>query len=158
MTASISSQSISLFKNTTAQPGWVKLTTYDQYMLRVVDSTVTDTVGSPFSTVFTTSPVTGSVTISGEVSNVTLTTAQIPSHTHSMSGAYVSNTLTRVSTTTPTNVLMLEATTTSANSFTGLVGGGLAHTHSLSNISVNFTGTSLDFSIKYVDVIVAQRN
>jgi microcystin-dependent protein len=128
-------------------------------MLRVVDSTVTDTVGSPFSTVFTTSPVTGSVTISGEVSNVTLTSAQIPSHTHSMSGSYVSNTATRVSTTTPTNNLVLDiGTTTSPLNSTGQVGGGLAHTHSLSNISVNFTGTSLNFSIKYVDVIVAQRN
>lgn len=159
MAASISTNSISLFRNAAAQPGWTKLTTFNEYMLRVVNGTASSVAASPFSTVFANSTISGSVTLSGTVGNVTLQADQIIKHTHPVNGRYLSPTPTRVSTATPTNVIAISQTTTSASTYNSpATGGGGAHTHSLANVSVGFTGGSIDFSVKYVDVIVAQRN
>jgi hypothetical protein len=93
-----------LFQQTTAPTGWTKITTTNDAGLRIVSGSVTTggTVG--FTTAFASQAVSGSVAAtasttaggtnsSGAVSSTTLTTAQIPAHTHyyATSTGYVSN-------------------------------------------------------------------
>jgi hypothetical protein len=66
-----------LFVQTTAPTGWTKVTTYNDAALRVVSGAVSAGGATGFATVFS---------ASGVASNsISLTTAQMPSHNHSLS-------------------------------------------------------------------------
>jgi len=118
-----------LFQQTSAPTGWTKETNaaFDDSILRIVTGTVGNGGSQAFST-WNALDVTGAHT---------LTTAQIPSHTHtyitrstvagSLSGTGGGNS----GTSTPN---------------TGATGGGGSHTHPLNN------------NIKYRDIIVAQKD
>ena len=71
---------VMVFQQTTAPVGWTKLTTNDNNMLRVVSGAVTTAGTTVFTTVFTNQ--TPAVSIPASADAVTLTTAQIPAHTH----------------------------------------------------------------------------
>jgi hypothetical protein len=116
-----------LFQQTSAPTGWTKSTTHDNKALRVVSGSA----GSGGSSAFTD-------VLNGSVGATTLTTSQIPSHTHNLqrfsstlTGATISG---ATATTNPVNITPPTQPT----------GGGGSHTHSM--------------DVAYVDVIIATKN
>jgi len=129
------SGTLMLFQQTAAPTGWTKQTTHNNKALRVV----TGTASSGGSVAFTTAFV--SQAVSGTVGNTTLTTAQMPSHNHSIglnfndspggSGPFTNN--------------------QGDTAFSGSTGGGGSHNHS-------FTGTAINLAVQYVDLIIASKD
>jgi hypothetical protein len=129
-----------MFVQTSAPTGWTKSTTHDNKALRVVSGTASSGGSVAFTTAF------ASQAVAGTVGSTTLTEAQLPSHTHSVSwgqasGAGVGNGVyyaggTQVNTWTVTS---------------GATGSGSGHTHS-------FTGTAINLAVSYVDVIIATKD
>lgn len=152
---------VMLFAQTAAPTGWTKSTTHDNKALRVVSGTASSGGTVAFTTAFASSrsvtvsstTADGSVSLSGSVGSTTLSTSQIPSHSHQIFN-YAG--------------VILQAGAQSVNQVTGvtlsgLEGGGGSHTHSFSG-SGAFTGTphthtsSVDLAVQYVDVILATKN
>jgi len=144
-----------LFQQTTAPTGWTKSTTHNDKALRVVSGSASSGGSVAFTTAFASQAVAGTVGTSGAT---TLSTAQIPSHSHTapsvvLWGAAVTG--------TPN---LFCGTTTAANSGTptstyygpntGAAGGGDSHTHS----GGTFTGTAINLAVQYVDVIIATKD
>jgi hypothetical protein len=175
---SFPSGTVMLFVQTAAPTGWTKSTTHNNKALRIVSGTVGTGGTSAFTTAFasrtpsgtvsgsvstttstTTTPSGGSVTIGA----TTLTTAEIPSHDHSLttSGAYFN-----------TQSGSGAGPTGSYGGSTGSSGGGGSHTHtgsisglslsssssSSSTLSASFSGAALDFAVQYVDAIIATKD
>jgi hypothetical protein len=154
-TAVIPSSTAMLFVQTTAPTGWTKSTTHNNKALRVVSGSASSGGSVAFTTAFASQAVAGTVGTSGAT---TLSTAQIPSHTHTapavvLWGAAV--------TATPN---LFCGTTTAANSGTptstyygpntGAAGGGGSHDHT----GGTFTGTAINLAVQYVDVIIATKD
>lgn len=124
-----------IFQQTSAPTGWTKDTTaaIDNGSLRTVTGTVGTGGTVDFTTAFT------SQTPSGTNGATTLTSAQIPAHTHpnviNLAGAF-----------TLTGSGSAGAGDTGSNT-----GGGGSHTHT-------FTGNAINLAVKYYDVIIAQAN
>lgn len=154
---------VSVFFQASAPTGWTKVTTHNDKTLRVVSGTgggfgfggVSGAGGLPFTTVFpsSTSPVSVSfsaaVPVSGTVGDTTLTTSQIPNHTHnSLTGGNAA------ASGGGSNFLV-----SGSNNTGGVVspgGIGAAHNHPFSG-NINFTATgsgTIDLRIQYIDVIL----
>ena len=132
-----------MFVQTAAPTGWTKDTTHDNQALRVVSGTASTGGSVAFTTAF------ASKSVAGTVGNTTLTTAQIPSHTHN----------------TPTLFRGAEGAPAGATYFTPArnsldptvvwtttsAGSSDSHNHS-------FTGTAIDMAVQYVDVIIATKD
>jgi hypothetical protein len=129
-----------MFVQTSAPTGWTKSTTHDNKALRVVSGTA----GSGGSVAFTTAFA--SQAVAGTVGNTTLTTAQIPSHTHisstSSTGSFAGGAGTAYGATNYPGAL---------NGTTSSTGGDGSHTHT-------FTGTAINLAVSYVDVIIATKD
>ena len=146
---SFASGTLMLFQQTSAPTGWTKQTTHNDKALRVVSGTVGSGGSSAFTTAFGTPTVTG--TIAGSTGAHTLTTAQMPSHNHSISGYYSQN----------------EAggpyryrdqyfyDNNSYTYYTNSTGGGGSHSHSL---SATFSGGAAAINVEYVDLIIASKD
>jgi hypothetical protein len=79
----IAGGSLMLFQQTTAPTNWTKGTTHNNKALRVVTGTATPGGSTAFTSVFASRTPAGSVSVSGgTVGNHTLSTPQIPNHTH----------------------------------------------------------------------------
>lgn len=115
-----------LFRQTTAPTGWTKSTTHNDKALRVVSGTVGSGGVSAFSAV-----------LNGSVGATTLTTTQIPSHSHNYSRG---GTNTEVNGTGSASGYYQGLTTVA----TTATGGGGSHTHSM--------------NVAYVDVIIAVKD
>lgn len=162
--ADIPSNSITVFRQSVAQTGWTKLTTINDYTLRVVSGTVGTGGSKSFSSTFTTITPSGTVSGTGSATGVSLDSSQIPSHNH----PYTRTTnpampTTATAKTIGSSVLMTKGPkgpTTYFDYDMGYAGGSDTHSHplSISIASPGFTGSSIDFGVKYVDVILAQRN
>lgn len=164
--ADIPSSSITVFRQSVAQTGWTKLTSVNDYTLRVVSGTVGTGGSNPFSTTFSTITPSGTVTGSGTANGVALDQTQLPSHTHAhtstTSAAYPTTITTK---TAGSAVLLNKGPKPPSSGFRlpldmGNAGGTDTHAHPLS-VSVSspgFTGTGMNFNVKYVDIILAQRN
>lgn len=126
--AGFSSGTLMLFQQTSAPTGWTKQTTHNNKALRVVSGAA----GSGGSVAFTTAFAAGST------GATTLTTTQIPSHTHTVP--------TGNSTATPRTISYIDGNDTGLTYNTGSTGGGGSHTHSL----------ALD--VQYVDLIIASKD
>jgi len=125
--------------------------------LRVVSGTGGGSGGSiDFSTVFTTKTPSGSITVTNN--SFTLSNNEIPSHTHEFGaddqiqnqGSYTSLgnfPYDAVSNSNGGGVRLRTRTDT--------VFGGGAHTH---NNTANFSGSSIDFSVKYIDIILCSKD
>jgi hypothetical protein len=88
--ASIPSGTKMLFAQTAAPTGWTKDATHNNKALRVVSGTAGSGGSVAFTTAFASQAVSGSIgntTATGTVGGTTLTSAQIPSHTHTFSGS-----------------------------------------------------------------------
>ena len=150
-----------LFQQTTAPTGWTKDTSHDNKALRVVSGSVSSGGSVAFTTAFASQAVSGSnssTTATGTVGSTTLTTTQIPSHTHQASvyqsktgwqgnspGTFLSNQV---------NFSNIGAATTES------AGGGGSHNHTFAGDahSHTFTGTAINLAVQYVDVIIAVKN
>lgn len=126
-TASIPSGAKTNFFQAAAPTGWTQCTTYNDYSMRVVSGTGGGTGGSVnFTTAFS----------SSNTGATTLTTCQIPSHTHTYNQVF--NTAQTLAGGGPD--------TNKVSSTSGATGGGASHTHSLS------------LAVKYIDNIIATKN
>jgi hypothetical protein len=143
-----------LFQQTAAPTGWTKDTTHNNKALRVVSGTAGSGGSVAFTTAFASQAVSGSIgstTAGGTVANHTLSTARIPSHSHTTTGF---RTLSGPVSFGGTGATM------GASSGTGNTGGGEAHSHGFSGASHthSFTGSAIDLEVQYVDLIIATKD
>jgi hypothetical protein len=143
-----------LFNQTAAPTGWTKSTTHDNKALRVVTGTVGSGGSVGFTTALATPSVSGttsiSVSISGTTGATTLSTSQIPSHSHGVFNQ-----------TETGPVRAFSTNTTSPQGSTAAEGGGGSHTHSFSGSgsgSGSLTSGVATINVQYVDVIIATKN
>jgi len=146
-----------LFQQTAAPTGWTKDTTaaIDNGALRTVTGTVGTGGTAAFTTAFTSRTPTGSVAaVTGTVGATTLTTAQIPSHTHTQrtTGGW------ETGATSGVNQRLMDRAANANGGETAAAGGGGSHTHGFTGSTPAFTGTVMDFAVKYYDVIIASKN
>jgi microcystin-dependent protein len=178
-----------IFNQTSSPTGWTKDTaSNDDSALRVTTGTVGTGGSSGFATAMATPAVSGSVgltgdltsgnlavSISGSISNTTLTTSQIPSHRH---GGYEHNDNTPNGGSYPpnsfANINNSNADNQSITLRTGIhleaIGGGLGHNHAhtlagsmtgtpgVGNLAGSLSSATASINVKYVDVIVATKD
>lgn len=130
-----------LFVQSSAPTGWTKSTTHHDKALRVVSGTASFGGTRGFTATFTTR------TPSGSIGGTALTVEQMPSHTHEATYVLGDN----------NNDYGAPPAASSGGSHgthtivMGAVGGGQAHTHSLSL-------SDMDFAVQYVDVIICTKD
>lgn len=148
-TAGFAAGTKSLFAQAAAPTGWTQCTTHNNKSLRLVNTAAGGSGGSvAFTTAFASQAVAGTVS-GGAVAATTLTTCQIPSHTHSLASP-----INRLGNEQgSTNGTGLTFTTLTA---TGSAGGGGSHTHGFTNPS--FSGTAINLAVQYVDIMIATKN
>jgi hypothetical protein len=151
--AGFPSGTVMLFAQTSAPTGWTKDTTnFNNSGLRVVTGTASTGGSVDFTTAFASQTPSGSVSINTSglsAGATTLSTSQIPSHTHSviMGGDNGTQTYPR------------EDGSNQRTSVTGATGGGGSHSHSMSGSATgSFTGNAINLAVKYVDVIRATKD
>lgn len=144
--ASIPSGSVVLFYQSGAPTGWTQVTTLNDYDMRVVSGTGGTTGGiTAYSTVFTNQ--TPTITTSGlSAGATTLSTAQIPSHAHSIylgsCGPYP-------------NFQSSGGINTCAGLGTNSTGGGGSHTHTISGSA---TSSAITLNVRYANIILCSKN
>jgi len=152
-----------LFQQSAAPTGWTKQTTHNDKSLRLV----TGSVGTGGSVAFSTAMATPTsnlavaagnlaVSMSGNISDTTLSVNQIPSHSHSID--------LRAAQTTGSNVggKVNVGDPNPANTNTGNTGGGGSHNHG-HNLSGSMSGApalsgSVAINVQYVDFIIANKD
>lgn len=142
--AVIPSGTAMLFVQTAAPTGWTKSTTHNDKALRIVSGAASSGGTSAFSTVFTNQ--TPTITTSGlSVGATTLTTAQMPAHTHTATqqGSFFYS--------GSCGPIRYET----SNTVSGSTGGGGSHTHSLSGSA---TSSAVTLNVQYVDAIIATKD
>jgi hypothetical protein len=132
------SGTVLLFYQAAAPTGWTQVTTQNDKALRVVSGTGGGTGGS---VAFTTAFVSQSV--AGTVGNTTLSTAQMPSHTHTIINVSSSGSF--------QNANIAGSNFTWGSRQTEATGGGNSHDHT-------FTGTAINLAVQYIDIIIASKN
>jgi microcystin-dependent protein len=149
-----------LFQQTTAPVGWTKDTSNSNTALRVTNGTVTTGGSLNFTSAFSSSRPT-----TGTVSGTALTQAQMPIHSHAVSdpghthtsdgpyGNRFGGTRSDTINTNDTNFFYKTPRINSAKTGISIAnsGSGQAHTH-------GFTGGSINLAVKYVDVIIAEKD
>jgi hypothetical protein len=135
-----------LFRQTAAPTGWTKVTTYNDYALRIVSGAASTGGSVAFTTAFASQTPAGSVSVNTSglsAGATTLTTAQMPSHTHSVS-------------TNNCGGSIGGGGQSDGGGSSGATGGGGSHTHTVSGSATgSFTGTAINLAVQYVDVIIA---
>tara|TARA_A100001201_G_scaffold143201_1_gene143839 strand:+ start:2791 stop:3318 length:528 start_codon:yes stop_codon:yes gene_type:complete len=152
----IPQNSVMIFYETSAPGGWTKVTSHDNKALRVVSGTgggfgsggTAGPGGSPFTNVMTTRPFSGTFTATGTIGATTLTTQQIPSHSHN-AGSSV--------TVSPGSPGVQGRRVNGQAPATSPTGGGQSHTHPFAGNPAPYSG-SLDLRVQYIDVILCQFN
>jgi hypothetical protein len=133
------------FNQTSAPTGWTKDTSTDNAGFRLVSGSASSGGSVDFTTAFSSARAVTVTSMSGSAGATTLSTPQIPSHRHTVGngngifpfiggdGGYGSESVDQI----------------------GATGGGGSHTHPFSFSSG--AGT-VDLSVKYVDLIIAQKD
>jgi hypothetical protein len=165
-----------LFAQTAAPTGWTKSTAHNNKALRVVSGTASSGGSVAFTTAFASQNVAGTVSVSAStgpvaapvtVGDTTLSTPQIPSHTHipvltgrnapNTPGAFQFTRITGSNTAHPTRNADTATTATGGGGAHSHPGTGGAHSHPVS-APATFTGTSINLAVQYVDVIIATKD
>lgn len=137
--AIIPSGTVMSFFQAAAPTGWTQVTTHNNKAIRIVSGAGAGTGGSvAFTTAF------ASQAVSGSNSATTLTSAQIPAHTHNFSIYPTSGAGSVPSAGTASGSVVTNATASNT-------GGGGSHNHT-------FTGTAIDLAVQYIDMIIASKN
>jgi len=155
---SIPSGSITMFQNSEAPVGWTRLTSNHDCMVNIRSGSVSTGGTRAFSTVFNTVPISGALSVTSMSSNPTV--ASSPTHFHKGGQNWGST-----SPAGPVPTSFSGTTITQwypgSTTYSNYVGSSAAHNHAVptpaSMGNMPFSNT-LDFRLKYVDVIVAQRN
>ena len=148
--AAFAAGTVLLFAQTSAPTGWTKNTSAgNNHALRVVTGTAGSGGSVDFTTAFASQAVTGSVSVSGSAGATTLTTPQIPSHSHQgRNGGYDGSGVANGFSLSP--------------GFGGLpsssTGGGGSHSHPLTISSSSFSGNAINLAVRYIDVIRATKD
>jgi len=154
----VPSGSLMLFQQTAAPTGWTKQTTHNDKALRVVSGTASSGGSVTFTTAFASQTPTGSVSITsvtGTAGATTLTTPQIPSHTHTIDGPWAPS---------PGKQNIKYGVGGGASPqptiSTNATGGGGSHDHpfSFSSGSGTFSGNAINLAVQYVDLIIASKD
>jgi hypothetical protein len=134
-----------VFQQTAAPTGWTKDTTaaLNDGALRTTTGTVGTGGTVAFETAFASQAVGGT---NGNTGATTLSTAQLPSHTHT---AGAPNQTAGLQGGAQANVGAADGSST-----TGATGGGGSHLHGGST----FSGTAIDLNVKFYDVIIAAKD
>ena len=140
------------FNQTSAPPGWTKDTSTNNVAFRLVSGNVGSGGTVDFTVAFASQTPNISVSnVVGSAGATTLSTPQIPSHTHSI----------------PTGGPFGSSTGVAGNfgdwgvlapTDSNATGGGGSHTHPFSFSSGSATSSAIDLAVKYVDLIIAQKN
>ena len=145
-TTSIPTGSVVLFYQAAAPTGWTQVTTLNDYDLRLVSGAGGTTGGTTaYSTVFANqTPTISNGTLA--VGATTLSTSQIPSHTHDY--------------TNPDSITTGGCGKSGSNytyntTATGATGGGNSHTHSLSGAA---TSSAITLNVRYANIIICSKN
>ena len=151
-----------LFQQTAAPTGWTKDTSHNDKALRIVSGTVGSGGTNGLSTLDATAVGTINSSIAGSTASHTLTTSQIPSHTHSGNVNLRTNWEAGSSSLSPvgTGDARYNGSASSPSFTTNATGGGGGHSHGVGSLTVtsSFTGSPNALSIAYVDVIIAEKN
>ena len=152
-TSAIPAGTVMLFWQANAPTGWTKITSQNDKAFRVVSGTGGGTGGSvAFETAF------ASQTTSGTTSAISLTTAQMPAHSHSViskaeddstirpiwnsqggvAGAHYSGTDTT-------------RTSDARRQIIGNTGGGATHSHT-------FSGSAINLDVSYINIILCSKD
>lgn len=147
------------FQQTTAPTGWTKDTTagLNNSSMRIVTGSASSGGSVDFTTAFASQTPTGSVSItsvSGSAGATTLTTPQIPSHSHSHG---VFNTSSNPG---PWSGFQGGVVGPGAQVNSSSTGSDGSHTHpfSFSSGSGTFSGSPINLAVKYYDFIIASKN
>lgn len=148
------SGTVMLFRQNTAPTGWTKSSTFDNAALRVVSGTINVTQSGvvPFTGAFANTTPSITVDSSGlSAGSTTLTSSQIPSHTHAVDAGIACSCggLTRIR-----GGLIASLTISQAS---GSTGGGSSHTHSVSG-SATGTSSAMNLNVRYADAIIAAKD
>jgi hypothetical protein len=133
------------FNQTNAPTGWTKDTSTNNTAFRLVSGNVSSGGSIDFTNAFSSTQTVNITSATASVGATTLSTPQIPSHTHT----YVSTANDAGSEGS------LASPATTLTRATGAAGGGGSHTHPFSFSSA--VGT-VDLSVRYVDLIIAQKD
>ena len=162
--AAFDSGTLMVFQQTAAPTGWTKQTTHNNKAFRVVSGTASSGGTVAFTTAFASQTPSGSVSITsvtGSAGATTLSTPQIPSHTHQQRQALsllppaISPGNLAISARPPGN---FGGEYPGAN--TQATGGGGSHDHpfSFSSGSGTFSGNAINLAVQYVDLIIASKD
>jgi microcystin-dependent protein len=158
----IAGGTLMLFQQTNAPVNWTKQSTHNDKTLRVVNGTASSGGTAAFTTVFASRTPAGSISVSGSnssgaVQSHTLTEAQLPAHAHN-----IANWLGNIGTSLNQVPNMFNAVNVSSAVNVRASGSSQGHTHPFTNPtwsgSGTFSGTALDFSVQYVDLIIASKD
>jgi hypothetical protein len=142
--------SVMLFYQSAAPTGWTQVTTLNDYALRLVSGVGGTTAGTTaYSTVFANQTVSISVSISGTTGATTLSTAQMPSHTHTVNAGSAGILVPTV----PCGGL----SGVTADIVSSSTGGGGSHTHSFSG-SGSGTSSAVTLNVRYANIIICSKN
>jgi hypothetical protein len=125
-----------LFVQTSAPTGWTKSTTHDNKALRVVSGSAGSGGTTAFTSVFT---------------SRTITTANMPSHTHTLTDPGHSHGI---------SDLTAISTSSSGTFYRANTNAALQSTSATTGITIANTGsgTAMDFAVQYVDVIICTKD
>ena len=137
-----------LFQQSAAPTGWTKITTYNDYALRVVNGAAGSGGTTSFSSVMTSALNTTTTVATGSVGNTALSEGQTGVHDHPIK-VFSNN----AGGSGNADISRFDNYDTTRNS--NNAGGGNTHSHSL---SINSHNHQVDLSIKYLDVIIASKN
>jgi subtilisin family serine protease len=139
-----------VFQQTSAPTGWTKQTTHNDKAFRCVSGSCSSGGTTAFSTAMATPSVSGTVGISGSIGSTTLSTSEIPSHSHGYSRPNLGNTDNNYSGYSNRYVTISSASTSGA-------GGGGSHNHSHS-LAGSLSSSTASINVQYVDLIIASKD
>ena len=144
----IPSSTVMLFYQSSAPTGWTQVTSLNDYDMRITSSTGGSTGGTTaYSTVF--SNQTPTITTSGlSAGATTLSTSQMPSHTHGINNYYgaVGG---------GCNPQIISIPCYNAAIPTSATGGGGSHSHSISGSA---TSSAITLNVRYANIILCSKN
>jgi hypothetical protein len=132
------------FNQTSAPTGWTKDTSTDNAGFRLVSGSASSGGSVDFTTAFSAARAVTVTSMSGSAGATTLSTPQIPSHNHNMLGGFNDQ-----------SFGIVPGYGGNDARATANAGGGGSHTHPF---SFSTGAGTVDLSVKYVDLIIAQKD